>query len=93
LVLKSEALKYKRLDLTELLHNYRLTTFTYTNLLWIFNDFYKEVNGVMVKLIPRWTGEFITFLGLAHLIIQDGSRQKKQGITLATNSFTYECVF
>jgi hypothetical protein len=26
--------------------------------------------------------------------MQDGSRQKKQGITLATNSFTYEeCVF
>jgi hypothetical protein len=26
--------------------------------------------------------------------MQDGSRQKNQGITLATNSFTYEdCVF
>jgi hypothetical protein len=47
----------------------------------------------MVKLIPRWIGKFITPLGLAHWIIQDGSRQKKQGITLATNSFTYESAF
>lgn len=94
LVVKSEALKDKRLDPTELRHNYRLTTFTYTSLLWIFNDFYKEVNGVMVKRVPSWVGEFITPLGLANWIMQDGSRQKKQGITLATNSFTYEeCVF
>jgi ubiquinol-cytochrome c reductase cytochrome b subunit len=94
LVVKSEALKDKRLDPTELRHNYRLTTFTYTSLLWIFNDFYKEVNGVMVKRVPSWVGEFITPLGLANWIMQDGSRQKKQGVTLATNSFTYEeCVF
>jgi len=94
LVVKSEALNDKRLDPAVSRHNYRLTTFTYTSLLWIFNDFYKEVNGVTVKRIPSWVGEFITPLGLASWIMQDGSRQKKQGITLATNSFTYEeCVF
>jgi len=32
-------------------------------------------------------------MGLAHWIMQDGSRQKNQGITLATNSFTYEDCF
>lgn len=32
-------------------------------------------------------------MGLAHWIMQDGSRQIKQGINIATNSFTYEdCV-
>ena len=49
-----------------------------------------EVNGVMVKRIPCWVGEFITPLGLASWIMQDGSRQKNQGITLATNSFAFE---
>lgn len=29
-------------------------------------------------------------LSLTHWIIQDGSRQIKQGISLATNSFTYQ---
>jgi len=33
-------------------------------------------------------------MGLAHLIQQDGSRQKNQGISLATNSFSYEdCIY
>jgi hypothetical protein len=33
-------------------------------------------------------------MGLAHWIMQDGSRQSGQGIFLATNSFTYnDCVF
>lgn len=94
LVVKREALNDKRLDPTVSRHDYRLTTFTYTSLLWIFNGFYKEVNGVTVKRIPSWVGEFITPLGLASWIMQDGSRQKKQAITLATNSFTCEeCVF
>ncbi len=52
------------------------------------------LNGIMVKQIPSWIGEFFTPLGLASWIMQDGSRQMKQGIHLATNSFTYEeCIF
>lgn len=31
-----------------------------------------EVNGVMVKRVPCWVGEFITPLGLAHLIMGTG---------------------
>ena len=94
LVVKSESIQDKRLDPTLTRYNYRLTTYTFTSFLWIFNAFYKEVNGVMVKRIPSWVGEFITPLGLASWIMQDGSRQKNQGITLATNSFTYEeCIF
>jgi len=94
LVVKSEAIKDKRLDPTLTRYNYRLTTYTFTSFLWIFNAFYMEVNGVIVKRVPCWVGEFITPLGLASWIMQDGSRQKNQGISLATNSFTYEeCIF
>ena len=76
LVVKSEAIKDKRLDPTLTRYNYRLTTYTFTSFLWIFNAFYMEVNGVMVKRIPCWVGEFITPLGLASWIQQDGSRKK-----------------
>lgn len=84
MVVKSEALNDKRIDLTESRHNYRLTTFTYTSLLWIFNDFYKEVNGAMVKRVPSWVGEFITPLGLAHLMMGSGSIES-QGLILKIN--------
>ena len=93
LVVKSEAIVDKRLDPRSTRYNYRLTTHSFTSLLWIYNSFYYEVNGIMTKKIPCWIGEFITPIGLAHWIMQDGSRQKNQGINLATNSFTYEdCV-
>lgn len=74
--------------------NYRLTTFSFTNLLWIYDSFYSEVDGKLMKKVPDWIGEYITPLGLAHWIMQDGSRQQNQGITIATNSFIYkDCVY
>lgn len=94
LLVKSESKHDKRLDTSITRFNYRLTIFSFTSLLWIYDSFYHEVNGVTTKRIPAWIGEFITPLGLAHWIMQDGSRQKGQGISLATNSFTYaDCVF
>ncbi len=94
LIVKSEAKVDKRLDPTLTRYNYRLTTHSFTSLLWIYNSFYYEVNGIMTKKIPDWIGEFITPIGLAHWIMQDGSRQKNQGITLATNSFSYkDCLY
>lgn len=74
--------------------NYRLTLYTFTSLTWIHNSFYQEVGGIKRKVVPLWIGEYLTPIGLAHWIMQDGSRQKGQGIYIATNSFTYEeCVF
>ena len=74
--------------------NYRLTLYTFTSLLWIYHSFYKHVNGKRIKVIPSWIGEYISPIGLAHWIMQDGSRQAKQGINIATNSFTFqECTF
>ena len=94
LVVKHEPIKDKRLDTTIIRYNYRLTTFSFTSFLWIYDSFYHEVNGIMTKKVPKWISEFITPIGLAHWIMQDGSRQKNQGLNIATNSFTYEdCVF
>lgn len=90
LVKKSEAIMDKRLDNTVTRFNYRLSLFTFTSFVWIYDSFYHNIDGVMKKRIPSWIGEYITPLSLAHWIMQDGSRQIKQGISLATNSFTYE---
>ena len=74
--------------------NYRLTLYTFTSLLWIYHSFYKDVNGKKIKVLPSWIGEYITPLGLAHWLMQDGSRQAKQGINIATNNFSFqECTF
>lgn len=92
LVKKSEAIIYKRLDKNFTRFNYRLCLFTFTSFVWIYDSFYHNTEGVLIKKVPDWIAEYITPLGLAHWIMQDGSRQNKQGISLATNSFTYkEC--
>ena len=90
LVKKSEAITDKRVDKTATRFNYRLSLFTFTSFVWIYDSFYYNSNGVTVKRIPSWIGQYMTPIGLAHWIMQDGSRQIKQGISLATNSFTYE---
>lgn len=94
LVEKFESKYDKRSDSSITRFNYRLTTFSFTNLLWIYDSFVrpggKEVDGKLTKKIPVWIGEYITPLGLAHWIMQDGSRQQNQGV----NSFTYEdCIY
>jgi len=94
LVKKSESLKDKRSNKVETRFNYRLTLFTFTNFIWIYDSFYNNINGINIKKVPHWIGEFITPLGLAHWLMQDGSRQVNQGVSLATHSFTYEdCIF
>lgn len=87
LVEKSGPLNIKRF-------NYRLTFLTFTNFLWIYDSFYKSVDGVRLKCVPFWIDEYLTPLGLAHWIMQDGSRQHGQGLNIATNSFKYnECEY
>jgi ubiquinol-cytochrome c reductase cytochrome b subunit len=74
--------------------NYRLTLYTFSSLIWIYDSFYINIDGKNIKRIPDWIEEYITPIGLAHWIMQDGSRQNKQGIMIATHSFTYEeCLF
>jgi len=94
LVKKSDSNDYNLLYEPKMRFNYRLTLFTFSSLVWIYDSFYLEMNGKLVKRVPNWIEEYITPIGLAHWIMQDGSRQMNQGICIATNSFTYEdCLF
>jgi len=74
--------------------NYRLTLFIFSSLDWVYDSFYAVEKGKKIKKVPIWIEEFITPIGLAHWIMQDGSRQKGQGVNIATHSFTLkECEF
>jgi ubiquinol-cytochrome c reductase cytochrome b subunit len=95
LVKKSESLTdVKRSNKPETRFNYRLTLFTFTNFLWIYDSFYTKINGINHKKVPYWIEEFITPVGLAHWLMQDGSRQVNQGMFIATHGFTFkDCSF
>ena len=94
LIKKNEGENDKGLNKSIIRFNYRLTLFTFSSLMWIYESFYIKVNGKVIKKVPSWIEEYITPIGLAHWIMQDGSRQKEQGIYIATHSFTYEeCIF
>lgn len=77
----------------------RLTTFTFTSFDWIYEGFYYvkksgDNQNIRVKRIPLWIKSYLTPLGFATWISEDGSRQINQGIYLATNCFTYkECIY
>ena len=96
LIIKSEANIDKRLDPTSTRYNYRLTTHSFTSLLWIYNSFYYEVNGIMTKKNTRLNRRIYNtnrFSSLNHAR-WSRSRQKNQGITLATNSFSHkDCLY
>jgi hypothetical protein len=47
------------------------------------------VNGKYVKSVPSWIHLYFTPLAIAHWFMQDGSRHFGQGVSFATNSFTY----
>lgn len=72
---------------------YRISLFTHTSFHWIYNSFYVW-KGKRVKVVPEWIGDYQNPLTQANWIMQDGSRQKGQGVYIATNNFTYEeCEF
>ena len=91
LVKKHEGIDDKRTDKTVIRHNFRLTLFTFTSLNWIYEGFYKELNGKKVKVVPKWITEYLTPCALAHWVMQDGHRTS-HGISLASNSFSYDDV-
>ena len=75
--------------------NYRLTLFSFTSFNWIYESFYTNIKGGnVIKKVPLFISEYLSAKGLAHWIMQDGSYHKGQGISIATNSYTYEeCKF
>lgn len=68
----------------------RFYLYTYTSLVWVFLGFYTFKDGKYIKGVPSWIDIYLSPLAIAHWFMQDGSRQKGQGVNLATNSFTYE---
>jgi hypothetical protein len=61
--------------------------------MWVYDGFYTNVNGQMVKSVPVWIGDYLTPLAIAHWFMQDGSYARGQGVCFATNSFSYaDCV-
>lgn len=51
--------------------NFRLTLFTSTSMYWIYEGFYDK-NGN--KVVPSWISSYLSPVGLAALISQDGNR-------------------
>ena len=70
--------------------NYKLSLFTFSSFIWIYNSYYISIEGKTRKCVPTFISDYLTPIGLAHWIMQDGSFQRGQGIYLATNCFTYE---
>lgn len=74
--------------------NYKLSLFTFTSFVWIYDSYYIDMKGENRKCVPYFISDYLSPLGLAHWIMQDGSNQRGQGINLATNNFTFEeCQF
>jgi hypothetical protein len=67
--------------------------FTITNLHWIYEGFYLKNKGITVKKVAIWIEQYITPLGLAHWIKQDGSYQQGQGINLQVIAIENKTVF
>lgn len=63
---------------------YYFYTYTYTNLLYIYKDFY--INNI--KVVPQNINLYLTPLALAIWIMDDGAVQKS-GLILCTHCFTY----
>lgn len=94
LIKKYEDNHNKNISLKKDRFNYKLILYTFSSLVWIYDSFYSKVDDKVKKKIPDWIEEYITLIGLAHWLMQDGSRQNKQGVSIVTHSFTYEeCVF
>lgn len=70
---------------------YRLNSFSFYNLKWLYNAFYKKINKKNIKRIPDdiYLDLYLTPLALAVWIMDDGSKCSA-GLKIATNSFQYK---
>ena len=67
LLVKSQSKDDKRLDPTVTRFNYKLTTFSFTSLLWIIDSFYHKVNGKMTKKNTNFNRRIYNTLGFSSL--------------------------
>lgn len=57
--------------------NYKLTLFTFSSFTWIYDSFYITVNGKTIKTVPFYIADYLTPLGLAHLVMQTGVKENE----------------
>jgi hypothetical protein len=70
---------------------YQLKTFTLPFFLDLHTEWYKQVNGKFIKILPYNIGEWLTPKALAYFIACDGTYNKLRGcIHLCTDSFTLD---
>jgi hypothetical protein len=54
LIKKSDGKNNKQVNKSIPKFNYRLTLFTFSSLVWIYDSFYCKVDGSIVKKVPDW---------------------------------------
>jgi hypothetical protein len=57
--------------------NYKLTLFTFSSFTWIYDSFYITVKGETIKTVPFYISDYLTPLGLAHLVMQTGVKENE----------------
>lgn len=67
----------------------KFNTWSYTSFNIIYDEWYKNVNGKNVKIVPNTIYNYLTPLALSIWIMDDGGKVGK-GLKLATNSFSYK---
>lgn len=70
-------------------YQYRISSYTFSSLNWIYEMFYKFVDGKYKKFVPLNIEEYLTPLALAIWFMEDGF-SKGKGASIATNCFTLE---
>ena len=53
--------------------NYKLSLFTFSSFIWIYNSYYISIEGKTRKCVPTFISDYLTPIGLANWIMQDGS--------------------
>jgi hypothetical protein len=70
-------------------YQYRINSYTFSNLNWIHEMFYKLIDNKYIKIVPLNIAEYLTPLALAIWFLNDGISFNK-GAKITSNYFTFE---
>jgi len=70
-------------------YQYRINSYTFSNLNWIHEMFYKLIDNKYIKIVPLNIAEYFTPLALAIWFLNDGISFNK-GAKITSNYFTFE---
>lgn len=78
-----------RKDKNKIRYVYRMSTFTFSSFIWIYDAFYTyNEKNKRRKIIPPFIEDYFSDKVFAFWIMDDGCYIKQRGIKLSTNSFT-----